>query len=333
MNSGPTRDRGDERASASFSEQYARKKPPRWRRILSVETLQSILTFVIALALLVLVAYLGYVALDRSGRLANPPRPAFGSTGPGPPEGTLPVDLVSEDGTSIAGWYVPSTARRADTAVVLVHGWGGAKGDLVPVAKALRSDYDVLLIDLRGHGYSGDSAVTLGPAEAEDVSAAVDEVLKRGARKVALFGVGMGGAAALAEARGDPRVGAVAIDAPWPRVAEGIAQQLEEDGLPLSWPGDWAVVLGMLFRTGRDVTSADVADSIGEVTIPVLLMAPADDPLLSKATLDGLAARDATLTTWTPPAATDGNSAATISAAATERLQAFLKGAFDAKTP
>jgi pimeloyl-ACP methyl ester carboxylesterase len=123
--------------------------------------------------------------------------------------------------------------------------------------------------------------------------------VQQGDTRIGLVGVGLGASAALAAASGDSRVDGIVAVAPWPRVADGISAQLKEDDVPLAWPADWATLVAMLFRTGRDVTSADVMDTVTRTTAPILVVAGADDPLLPEATLRTLESLAPDLSTWT----------------------------------
>ena len=283
----------------SFSERYAPPKPPRWRRVFSVETLQSVLTLLVAVGLIAVIGYLTWVSIERSARLADPRSRSSTQAAEKPPGGSTVVELTSADGTKISAWSTPSKAKKSKTAVILVHDAGGDRQDLQQLAAVLRADHDVLTLDLRGHGASDDAPTTLGPAEADDVRAAIEEAVRQGDDRIALVGVGLGASSALAAASGDSRVDGIVAVAPWPRVADAISAQLKEDGVPLAWPADWATLVAMLFRTGRDVTSADVMDTVTRTTAPILVVAGADDPLLPEATLRRLESEAPDLTTWT----------------------------------
>jgi pimeloyl-ACP methyl ester carboxylesterase len=284
--------------TTSFSERYAPPKPPRWRRILSVDTAQSVLTYLVAIGLIAVIGYLTWVSLERSQRLADPPTRSVSDLAADPPAGSTVVELTSADGTAISAWSTPSKAKKSKTAVILVHDTGGTRADLKRLAAALRDEHDVLTLDLRGHGASGATATTLGPAEAEDVQAAIEAVVEAGDRQIALVGVGLGAASVLAAAGGDSRIDGIVAVAPWPRVADAVSAQLRDDDVPLAWPADWATLVAMLFRTGRDVTSADVMDTVTRTTAPILVVAGEDDPLLPAATLRKLEDLAPDLTTW-----------------------------------
>jgi pimeloyl-ACP methyl ester carboxylesterase len=281
----------------SFSERYAPPKPPRWRRVISVETVQSVVTFVVALGLVIVIGYLAWVSIERSGRLADPP-PSSTAQVVAPPDGSKAIELTSADGTELSAWSIPAKAKKSTTAVILVHDAGGARADLGRLAAVLRAEHDVLTLDLRGHGSSSDAATTLGPAEADDVRAAIEAAVDQGDERIALVGVGLGAASVLAAAGGDSRVDGIVAVAPWPRVADAVSAQLRADDVALAWPADWATLVAMLFRTGRDVTSADVMDTVTRTTAPILLVAGTEDPLLPAATLRTLENLAPDLTTW-----------------------------------
>lgn len=282
----------------SFSERYAPPKPPRWRRVFSVETAQSALTFLVAVGLIALIGYLTWISIERSGRLADPLERSSDAAAVEPPSGTDVVELTSADGTALSAWSTPAKAKKSKTAVILVHDAGGERADLTRLAAALRADHHVLTLDLRGHGASDDAATTLGPAEAEDVRAAIEAVADEGDARIALVGVGLGASSVLAAASGDSRVDGIVAVAPWPRVADAVSADLRDDDVALAWPADWATLIAMLFRTGRDVTSADVMDTVTRTTAPILVVAGADDPLLPAATLRRLEDLAPDLTTW-----------------------------------
>lgn len=62
------------------------------------------------------------------------------------------VTLVTVDGLKISGWYMPGTQLNA---IIIVHGIWANKQAIMPAAIMLaEAGYHVLMIDLRGHGYS-----------------------------------------------------------------------------------------------------------------------------------------------------------------------------------
>jgi len=149
-----------------------------------------------------------------------------------------PVNFVSADGTRLDGWLVPVLdARRVleqkdrilrakFPAVVLVHDFGHARAQMLPLVRPLHErGLVVLVVQLRGSGV-GRAGTTFGLHEANDVTAAVDLLRRRpfvDPDRIALLGVGTGATAALIAADRDPKIAALVLDRP-PRSAEQVVR-------------------------------------------------------------------------------------------------------------
>jgi alpha-beta hydrolase superfamily lysophospholipase len=130
------------------------------------------------------------------------------------------VTFDSTDGQRVAAWWIPggtsSSRPVAQRTVVLCHGFLADKSqELHLVRDLVPAGFNVLAIDLRGHGESGGQIVGFGQAERYDVLGAIrwlhaahPEACQR------LFGVGRSlGAAALLAAAADPSPEGQSIDA------------------------------------------------------------------------------------------------------------------------
>lgn len=140
-----------------------------------------------------------------------------------------PVSFASADGTRLEAWLVPAIDARVvieqqekvlqqeRAAVVLVHGYGADRLQMLPLVKPLHeAGYIVLVTTLRGE--AGDSsACTFGVRESEDVLAAI-EVLRRRAdvdpKRIALIGTDTGATACLLAAEKDGDIQALIMDRP-----------------------------------------------------------------------------------------------------------------------
>jgi len=245
-------------------------------------------SFAFAALFVALVAYLGYVGYEGSRQLSDAPNPTGDCRTPAtmgweyeaigydvatdaaleteadpeacsregaPADGTVSVGEIG-----LAGWYVPSTADTGPNGptVVLAHGWGSNKSAMLDRAAILRDAYNLLLLDFRNHGQSADTATTQGVREAADLRAMIDWLERqKGPDRIAILGVSMGGATALAEADRDDRVDGVIVESAHATLANAAQARLDGSGYPLSLPGSWAVLLGTLMRTGEDVSSVD----------------------------------------------------------------------------
>jgi N-formylmaleamate deformylase len=114
---------------------------------------------------------------------------------------------------SIRLHYTRTGATSGKPAVVLTHGFSDNGLCWTPVAEILADDYDVIMIDARGHGRSEAPAHGYGSAEHAADIAGVIAVL--GLRRPAILGHSMGAATALALAGLYPDVpGAILLEDP-----------------------------------------------------------------------------------------------------------------------
>lgn len=128
----------------------------------------------------------------------------------------------------------------AKPSVVLAHGFSDNALCWTPVAEALESEYDVILIDARGHGESGAPEQGYGSAEhAADLAGAIGAL---GVRRPAVLGHSMGAASTLALAGTYPDVPrAILLEDPpafWARTAEPPAVNEERMAVRRQWLTD-----------------------------------------------------------------------------------------------
>lgn len=107
----------------------------------------------------------------------------------------FPVDTVllrTRNHLNIKAWFGRTDSLHRGT-VILFHGLNMNKGMLLPVASEFRYlGYDVLLVDLRGHGDSGGDQTSLGYRESEEVRLAYQYVQARGEQHIFLWGMSLG---------------------------------------------------------------------------------------------------------------------------------------------
>ncbi|MCY2954135.1 MAG: alpha/beta fold hydrolase [Planctomycetota bacterium] len=132
------------------------------------------------------------------------------------------AQFTTRDRLLLTGWWIPTqphpprntdpelAAHWAQHTVLLCHGVGSAKEDLIPLAKFLvENGLNVLVFDFRAHGQSEGTFFSYGDRERLDILAAARWVranhLEQAQR---LFGIGINtGAAALIAAAVDPTQG------------------------------------------------------------------------------------------------------------------------------
>ncbi len=138
-----------------------------------------------------------------------------------------PLDLIAEDGVAIAGWFLP--APHPEGVLLLLHGFGTSKADLLDVAEAFHAPlaYHLILIDFRGHGASAGKSFSFGRWEVLDVQAVLSFLEKDPSLRglpVGAYGVSMGGAIALLAAARFPRIKAVVSDSAYADLPKAIAR-------------------------------------------------------------------------------------------------------------
>jgi len=149
------------------------------------------------------------------------------------------VSFDSTDGIPLKAWWLPATGTPR-VAVIIAHGIDHTRQVMLPRAAFLvHGGYDVLAIDLRGHGESSGSIVSPGLLEARDILGALRYIRSRGNNEsVALLGVSYGAAASLIAAAESPEIAAVISDSAFPTgkdVSDDIGRHYLHDSQTNFW--------------------------------------------------------------------------------------------------
>ncbi len=205
-----------------------------------------------------------------------------------------------EDGVTIAGWFLPAaegaeTAHDTRRAVILVPGKDdnratGFDADRLGRSRTSRftefavilthRGYDVLMIDLRGHGQSGAARYAFGIHERRDVLGAVDwltttQNIPPGA--IGVLGISMGAAASIGAASRDPAIGAVVADSGFAEVSSLAELHWKAaSGLPQIVLPTTKLAAKLLFDV--DLDRARPVDEVRDLRTPLLLIHDSADP-------------------------------------------------------
>ncbi len=143
-------------------------------------------------------------------------------------------NVRTEDGLTLRGWYVPTQEKRH--LIICVHGMQMNWSELSGIGHDLRRmGYDVLLFDLRGHGRSDPSRLTMGRLERRDLCAALRWAKDQGfpPERIGWIGSSMGASTVLMEGATNPEFRAAVLDSPFGNLPELLNTQLaEHSGLP-----------------------------------------------------------------------------------------------------
>ena len=193
--------------------------------------------WVLGMLAVVLVSVLGAVGWVGSERAIHP-KPSEDL--PRVEDFALPLEEVrfpSRDGTSLAAWFIAIDGASDAPTIVLLHGYGGRKEEMLPHAEYLRTaGYQSLLLDFRASGASDGDAVSIGAFEQEDALGALDYLETRPEVEidaVGIQGISLGAAVAIMAGARDPHVRGVVAEAPFRDVPTEVASSFEDRiGLP-----------------------------------------------------------------------------------------------------
>ena len=229
----------------------------------------------IVLAVVLIVGY-GAVSWVFSNKLLAAQARPLGKVDPtqyGLPKPT--VVEVPGNGVKLASWYFPNP-RKERCAVIMLHGFGGARGEVVGAAPLFWDrGCDLLMYDSRGHGDSSPALLTFGPHEKDDLVAAIAWLSRRTKlpdSRIGLIGWSYGAAVSIQAAAKVPGIAFVIADSSYSSL-EDIARVQADNQF-----GAWAKVFvpGALFiagkRAGFDPGNASPLKAIAAVKAPVLLI-------------------------------------------------------------
>ncbi|MDR3635507.1 MAG: alpha/beta fold hydrolase [Isosphaeraceae bacterium] len=147
-----------------------------------------------------------------------------------------PWSRRTADGLTLRGWYYPTSERRH--LIVLVHGMGGSWPEMAGLGRDLvRRTYDVLLFDLRGHGQSDPSRLSMGRRERVDIRAVQTWAYEQGytANRIGWLGQSMGASTLLMEAARNPDIQVAVLDSPYGNLPELLRTELPKHSHLPSW--------------------------------------------------------------------------------------------------
>jgi alpha-beta hydrolase superfamily lysophospholipase len=179
---------------------------------------------------------------------------------------------LSALGARIRGWY---QASHNGALVLLVHGLGGSRAELVPQARVLAGHgYGVLLVDLPGQGES-EGHVVAGAPELQALAAALELAAARApADRLGGYGFSFGASVLLELGAREPRLRALVLEGAPSDFDQQLAFEHRKWGAPALWGARLA-----LRHAGFDLHGYRPLESIRELAPrAVLLIAGLQDP-------------------------------------------------------
>ena len=217
------------------------------------------------------------------------------------------VRVRSRDGLNLAAWFMaaPGSAR----ALLLVHGRNSCRscefdGRFVELAGQLQSaDYNILMIDLRGHGQSEGTHLTFGEEERWDVLGALDWLHARGFTQVGVLGVSLGALStvrAALEPDGARGIHAMVLDSCFGDFDSVLKHGFtHETGYP-----EWILPGGLLMTRllyGVNLEAAKPIDELPKTTAPLMLIFSQQDQYITPEQMQLMSAARADAQLWIVP--------------------------------
>jgi pimeloyl-ACP methyl ester carboxylesterase len=186
--------------------------------------------------------------------------------------------IPGSNGVTLVAWHVSRGPDRP--LVILFHGYGADKTDLLPEARAfLDLGASVLLVDFRGSGESSEAYTTIGLREAEDVAAVTHYARVHLAHSaLVLFGQSMGAAAVLrAVAVHGTRADGVIVEAVFDTMRQTVRNRFHAMRVP-AFPSAELLVFWGGVQAGFNGFAHNPVDYAKHLRCPVLFLHGAADP-------------------------------------------------------
>jgi dipeptidyl aminopeptidase/acylaminoacyl peptidase len=138
-----------------------------------------------------------------------------------------PWRVRTADGLTLRGWFYPTPERRH--LVVLIHGMGTCWDEMALLGRDLHEQgYDILLFNLRGHGESDPSRLSMGRRERADLRAVLAWASAQGFTpdRIGWLGYSMGASTLLMEAAVNPDIRVAVVDSAYGNLPALLRSQL-----------------------------------------------------------------------------------------------------------
>jgi pimeloyl-ACP methyl ester carboxylesterase len=236
---------------------------------------------VVCLATVIFVCYWG------AGIILFPP--AMSKLTAFPEQFGLPHERVSfttKDGLLLKGWWIPAEDAAERRTLLMCHGWGDNKGELLREMGFLNAaGFNMLFFDNRSHGDSEGEITTIGYLETIDFEAAMRwlrEHRPQHCKRLGVFGFSMGAAVASMSVPEYPEVKAVCLESPFTEYRRVVRQYAWNKFKVPFFPLVWITLQFLRFRVGTtEVDAYSPKNYIARISPrPILMIGGSEDRLM-----------------------------------------------------
>ena len=174
-------------------------------------------------------------------------------------------------------WWFPNA--QADHAILVCHGRSRNRSWMLPIIARLAPNYSVLAIEFPGHGEDSWGMSSVGPREAADVHRGLDFLEAQGHDSIGVYGISMGGAAAIFALSGLHResVKGLVTDGTYARLTEVASTNAERFGLPKLLLPPTIALAGWM--NGMRYDEVNPEEQAAHLMVPYLAIHGDQDPL------------------------------------------------------
>jgi len=268
-----------------------------------------------ALVAVVLLICALYACWWGSGVILHPPE--MSKLANFPEQFGLPYERVqfqTRDGLTLKGWWIPSPDPQEKRTLIMCHGWGDNKGELLRETHFLHHSggFNMLFFDTRSHGDSEGEITTIGYFETIDFDAALrflKEHKREHVERLGVFGFSMGAAVAAMSMPDHPEIKAGVLESPFTEYRRVVRQYAWTNLRVPYFPLVMITLLFLRWRVGTSkVDTYSPARFIGGIAPrPLFIIGGSEDSLMPEwdvRELFGLAKDPKTL--WIIPGARHG---------------------------
>ncbi len=230
------------------------------------------------------------------------------------------ISVMTEDGIEIKAWLIQS--KKANGTIIIGHGYPFSKGNILPVAKFLYPDYNLIYYDHRYFGESSGYYSTVGLKEVQDVDAIITFTREKFDKQpIALYGFSLSASAMLMSKE---KVNAIIADSPYGNL-EMMVHHIYAVFGPLRYP--FVVVTNLFSKLFFGVYPQEISPAIAiqNSSTPILLIHGEKDSQIPIENAYLLQESNPDIDVWIVPGADHGQAHALERKAYEKRVKEFLR--------